>query len=340
MRHQTITIAGAMVLSVVASGIAFAAPDNAAPAAAPECLSSPKSTAPAGSHWFYRTDRANKRKCWYLADASTKTVKTAAAKPSHPAPAKPVAAEKDASPSFGNARAEMETANAAPDDEKLQDSVWPAMPDKAATDVSQADTQIVGTQNSATLPLQTAQSAAPQDASSQQQPSADTNLSSTNPSSPQPAASPAPEFKPTLSDTSATPAAAAQPAVTQPAATTAPAQATAAAPADSSNSLMPTLFAALACALGLAAILGSIAMKIFDRRRAVRVPVDGRIRRREIWSGIATEAMPQRYPAAMPKPMDLDEAASSAPLEHDDPDQEIEQLLAKASNKASRPRAA
>jgi hypothetical protein len=339
MRHQTITIAGAMVLSVVASGIAFAAPDNAAPAAASECLASPKHTAPAGSHWFYRTDRVNKRKCWYLADASTKTVKTAAAKPSHTTPAKPAAAETP-SPAVGNARAEMETANAAPDDEKLQDSVWPAMPDKAAADVSQADTQNADTkQNGATAPLQTAQSAMPQDVTPQQQPSADTNLSSTNLSSPQPAASPAPEFKPTLSDAPAAPAAAAQPAPSQAAATTAPAQATAAVPADSSTSLMPTLFAALACALGLAAILGSIAMKIFDRRRAVRIPVDGRIRRRDIWSGVATEPMPQAYPA-MPKPMDLDDVASSAPQGLDDPDQEIEQLLAKASNKASRRRAA
>lgn len=324
MRHQTITIAGAMVLSVVASGIAFAAPDNAAPPAAPECLSSPKSTAPAGSHWFYRTDRANKRKCWYLADASTKTVKTAAAKPSHPAPAKPAAAEKDASPSFGNARAEMETANAAPDDEKLQDSVWPAIPDKATVDVPQANAQNADAQqNSADAPRQTAQSAVPQDAPLQQQ-SIDTTVSS-----PQPAPAPTPQLKPALSDTSATPSAAAQPAPAQPAA----AQATAAVPAsDSSTSLMPTLFAALACALGLAAILGSIAMKIFDRRRAVRIPVDARIRRRDIWSGIATEPMPQAY-SAMPKPKDLDVVASSDPQGLDDPNREVEQLLAKASRR-------
>jgi hypothetical protein len=34
--------------------------------AADECLSQPNSTAPKGSHWYYRVDRANQRQCWYL----------------------------------------------------------------------------------------------------------------------------------------------------------------------------------------------------------------------------------------------------------------------------------
>jgi hypothetical protein len=34
------------------------------------CLTAPKSAGPAGSHWYYRLDRANQRKCWYLQPVS------------------------------------------------------------------------------------------------------------------------------------------------------------------------------------------------------------------------------------------------------------------------------
>lgn len=39
--------------------------------AAEECLARPKGTAPAGKHWYYRTNREVGRKCWFLADAGT-----------------------------------------------------------------------------------------------------------------------------------------------------------------------------------------------------------------------------------------------------------------------------
>jgi hypothetical protein len=35
-------------------------------ARADDCLTSPNSPAPQGSHWFYHIDQANQRKCWYL----------------------------------------------------------------------------------------------------------------------------------------------------------------------------------------------------------------------------------------------------------------------------------
>jgi hypothetical protein len=35
-------------------------------AAADSCLSAPRGTTPAGSHWYYRIDRVTKRQCWYL----------------------------------------------------------------------------------------------------------------------------------------------------------------------------------------------------------------------------------------------------------------------------------
>jgi hypothetical protein len=38
----------------------------AAQAAADECVSKPGTTAPQGSHWYYRVNRADGRHCWYL----------------------------------------------------------------------------------------------------------------------------------------------------------------------------------------------------------------------------------------------------------------------------------
>lgn len=35
-------------------------------ARAGDCLAQPNSSAPAGNHWYYHTDRATQRKCWYL----------------------------------------------------------------------------------------------------------------------------------------------------------------------------------------------------------------------------------------------------------------------------------
>ena len=35
-------------------------------ARADDCLIAPNSPAPAGSHWYFRTDRAKQRNCWYL----------------------------------------------------------------------------------------------------------------------------------------------------------------------------------------------------------------------------------------------------------------------------------
>jgi hypothetical protein len=41
--------------------------------AAEECLAAPKSYAPPGRHWYYRSDRAKGRKCWYLGAAGLRT---------------------------------------------------------------------------------------------------------------------------------------------------------------------------------------------------------------------------------------------------------------------------
>jgi hypothetical protein len=51
------------VTTLLAWGAVFGVPDTAS---ADNCLTEPNSSAPQGSHWYYRTDRANQRKCWYF----------------------------------------------------------------------------------------------------------------------------------------------------------------------------------------------------------------------------------------------------------------------------------
>jgi hypothetical protein len=67
-----------------------------AQAAADECLAKPGGTAPQGSHWYYRINRADGRHCWYLGPegqkirARAKTEQPAAApKPIQPAAERP-----------------------------------------------------------------------------------------------------------------------------------------------------------------------------------------------------------------------------------------------------------
>jgi hypothetical protein len=54
-------------------------------AGADDCLTAPNSAAPAGKRWFYRTDRATQRKCWYLRGPSEATQRADAQAPSAPA---------------------------------------------------------------------------------------------------------------------------------------------------------------------------------------------------------------------------------------------------------------
>ena len=57
-----------------------------------KCLSGPKGPVPAGSHWYYRIDRATKRHCWYIGDEKEKSARAApatsppAANPAPPPP--------------------------------------------------------------------------------------------------------------------------------------------------------------------------------------------------------------------------------------------------------------
>jgi hypothetical protein len=46
---------------LLASGLAVGVPANTALAV--DCLTAPNSSAPPNSHWYYRTDRTQQRKC-------------------------------------------------------------------------------------------------------------------------------------------------------------------------------------------------------------------------------------------------------------------------------------
>ena len=80
-------------------------PNNPARAAG-DCLAAPDSQPPQGSHWYYRSDRAKQRHCWYLAaegqrvshakpDAqpSARQVASSPAQPTFPAPRPETAAD-------------------------------------------------------------------------------------------------------------------------------------------------------------------------------------------------------------------------------------------------------
>ena len=59
-RPRSITL----VATLLAWSISIAA--STITARADDCLAEPNSPAPAGSHWYFRPDRAKQRNCWYL----------------------------------------------------------------------------------------------------------------------------------------------------------------------------------------------------------------------------------------------------------------------------------
>lgn len=61
-------------LFIVLCGVAAPGPASAA-----ECLTAPSASAPADGHWYYRTDRAQQRKCWFLRTGSEQVARGAAA---------------------------------------------------------------------------------------------------------------------------------------------------------------------------------------------------------------------------------------------------------------------
>ena len=122
----------AAILASMLAGTSFAAvAEDAAKETSKEtgaktadaCLSGPKGPVPAGGHWYYRVDRANKRNCWYIGEEKNKSARaapkdsassTAASEPAASPPPSSVAADPVSpqpnpyvSKSVANARAEL-----------------------------------------------------------------------------------------------------------------------------------------------------------------------------------------------------------------------------------------
>ena len=62
---------------------------SARTAHAAECLAKPNAPAPQGEHWYYRTNRATMRQCWYLGPEGSGGQKDATQASEQPAPDKP-----------------------------------------------------------------------------------------------------------------------------------------------------------------------------------------------------------------------------------------------------------
>jgi len=67
MQREKRSIAPAAIAALVAT-LAPTLPLEPAHAAE-DCLAAPNSNAPQGSHWYYRTDRVAKKKCWYVSQS-------------------------------------------------------------------------------------------------------------------------------------------------------------------------------------------------------------------------------------------------------------------------------
>ena len=64
--------ASALPPAIAALAMSLCTLTGAGTAHAATCQAAPKSPAPQGSHWYYRTDRTLGRKCWYLASEGRK----------------------------------------------------------------------------------------------------------------------------------------------------------------------------------------------------------------------------------------------------------------------------
>ncbi|MCA6107382.1 hypothetical protein [Bradyrhizobium cenepequi] len=115
MSKRTAKFVSALFATVLAGASLTASAENGAETVdntktADNCLSAPKGPTPTGGHWYYRLDRANKRKCWYVRQETDKAPKAASAQQESPPPAETATPPQPAasmSPSVADARAEL-----------------------------------------------------------------------------------------------------------------------------------------------------------------------------------------------------------------------------------------
>lgn len=111
----TLALAAAMLAGANLTAVAQSSAKTAETGAATtdSCLSGPKGTAGAGGHWYYRIDRATKRKCWYIGDAGSKPARVAASRQEDASATKSTPPSRSAAinPSVADARAELPSSN-------------------------------------------------------------------------------------------------------------------------------------------------------------------------------------------------------------------------------------
>jgi hypothetical protein len=306
-------LAGANLTAVAENGTAPADTKAADVKSADNCLSGPKGAAPAGSHWYYRLDRATKRQCWYVRAESANTAKAAPAQPDSSAAAttaqaaaKPPQPQPDMSTSVANARAEF----------------WSPQANVAQT----PGTAAPGNDQRATAPESDAQSSPVSSRwldSSSAGGSNDDRLAAADPApSPQPDTAPAPQ-------PSAAPAA---PAATD-------------ANLDRQATSTQMLLMVMAGALALAGLIGALVFR-FGRSRTP--PYDVRDEWRAPWDPVPAERprpasakaeMPMRPQTPLPSRRDRMQPPAPADVAQDEPapaitEQQITAMLARLAKSA------
>jgi len=134
MPRRTAKVASATFVTILLS-LPFVTMARGEPAAVDNCLTAPAGETPAGSHWRYHIDHANKRNCWYLRSEDGSQVLPQQSSAPAPAPSPP------AKPSVADARAEFRgrpgnedraivnpPATGAANDTGSANSVWGAAP--------------------------------------------------------------------------------------------------------------------------------------------------------------------------------------------------------------------
>lgn len=264
MASRTAKIASSIVAGILA-GAPLTVPRDAAKAA--ECLTEPRQDAPRGQHWYFRTEQATKRHCWYLREEGGKVSHAAPSDDSVQAPKVAAQTSENSPGSLEDARAEYPMPQAretpatapvpvlappasspilSPPQADARDSTvaarWPS-PETAA-----APATLSAAADSADDPAPTTDAAPTPDAASATSAAPTPDAAPTDPATPAPvAASPMP----------------ARPSVS-----------------------LQMLFAVIGGALALAGLTASVVYR-FGRRRKKR-RLDPRERRAAIWEGVDT----------------------------------------------------
>lgn len=93
-------------------GVGIAAPETSA--RADDCITAPNSAGPKGSHWYYKTDRQKRRKCWFLRPPGQLTLHTVAYASPEMAPTKSAGSVETSATASAGAPISNSAGNSAP----------------------------------------------------------------------------------------------------------------------------------------------------------------------------------------------------------------------------------